>query len=98
MESSTGSSPTEPLQTLGRLVATTLPRARLHGADRRGRPSADLGLVTRIADDPLAAANALAAEIAAGSPDAIRRIKRLATEAPKLSAAEGWRGAELQKH
>jgi enoyl-CoA hydratase/carnithine racemase len=36
-----------------------------------------LGLVTRTADDPLAAAQELAAEIAGRSPDAMRRIKRL---------------------
>ena len=42
--------------------------------------------MTRIADDPLAAAHALAATIAARSPEAIRRAKRLATEAPTLPA------------
>ena len=36
-----------------------------------------LGLVTSLADDPLAAAQALAAEIARRSPDAIRAAKRL---------------------
>lgn len=39
--------------------------------------AAELGLLTRIADDPRAAADALAAEIATRSPDAIRRGKRL---------------------
>jgi enoyl-CoA hydratase/carnithine racemase len=37
----------------------------------------ELGLVTRIADDPRAAALELAAEIATKSPDAIRAAKRL---------------------
>jgi len=41
----------------------------------------ELGLVTRLADDAVAEARALAAEIADKSPDAIRRIKRLAAEA-----------------
>ncbi|SHK86691.1 Enoyl-CoA hydratase/carnithine racemase [Pseudonocardia thermophila] len=36
-----------------------------------------IGLVTRIADDPLAAAHELAAEIAARSPDAVRAAKEL---------------------
>lgn len=40
-----------------------------------------IGLVTRLADDAGAAARELAAEIAEHSPDAIRAIKRLATEA-----------------
>jgi enoyl-CoA hydratase/carnithine racemase len=46
--------------------------------------AAQLGLVTRVADDALPAARALAAEIAGKSPDAIRRGKQL------LEAA--WRG------
>jgi enoyl-CoA hydratase/carnithine racemase len=54
--------------------------------------------VTRIEDDPLTAARELATGIAARSPDAIRRAKRLVNEAPKLSAAEGLAlEAELQK-
>lgn len=40
-----------------------------------------IGLVTRIADDPRAAALDLAGEIASRSPDAIRRSKRLLNEA-----------------
>jgi enoyl-CoA hydratase/carnithine racemase len=56
-----------------------------------------LGVVTRLADDPLAAARALAAEIAARSPDAVRAAKRLYDEswtdgAPQTLALE----AELQ--
>lgn len=39
-----------------------------------------LGLVTHVSDDPLAAALALATEIAGKSPDAIRRSKRLFEE------------------
>jgi enoyl-CoA hydratase/carnithine racemase len=39
-----------------------------------------LGVLTRVADDPLAAARELAAEIASKSPDAIRGAKRLFDE------------------
>jgi enoyl-CoA hydratase/carnithine racemase len=42
-----------------------------------GEEAATLGLVTRLADDPLAAAHQLAAEIAARSPDATRAAKRM---------------------
>jgi enoyl-CoA hydratase/carnithine racemase len=42
-----------------------------------GTEAAALGLVTRVADDPLAAAMDLAREIAGRSPDAVRAAKRL---------------------
>jgi enoyl-CoA hydratase/carnithine racemase len=42
-----------------------------------GAEAQRLGLVTRVTDDPLAAARELAAAIASKSPDAIRGIKRL---------------------
>lgn len=42
-----------------------------------GEDAAGLGLVTRIDADPLAAARALAAEIAGRSPDAVRAAKQL---------------------
>jgi enoyl-CoA hydratase/carnithine racemase len=42
-----------------------------------GAEAQRLGLVTRVADEPLAAARELAAEIASKSPDAIRGAKRL---------------------
>jgi enoyl-CoA hydratase/carnithine racemase len=42
--------------------------------------AARLGVVTRMADDPLAAAKELAAEIAQRSPDAVRAAKRLYDE------------------
>lgn len=48
--------------------------AREFGADE----AAALGFVTRLADDPHAAAMALAREIAGRSPQAVRGIKRLA--------------------
>lgn len=51
----------------------------------------DLGLLTRLADDPLAAAHALARDIAAKSPDAIRRDKALLDRSWFASTAEGLR-------
>lgn len=42
-----------------------------------GEEALELGLATRLAADPLAAARQLAREIAASSPDAIRAAKRL---------------------
>ena len=58
----------------------------------------ELGIVTRIADDPRAEALALAAEIATKSPDAIRRAKRLLDEAWRAPAADGLAlEAELQQ-
>lgn len=47
-----------------------------------------LGLVTRLADDPVAAAFELAATIARHSPDAVRRGKRLLDASARASAAE----------
>jgi enoyl-CoA hydratase/carnithine racemase len=47
-----------------------------------------LGLVTRLDDDPLAAARALAAQIAERSPDAVRRAKRLFNESWTAPAQE----------
>jgi enoyl-CoA hydratase/carnithine racemase len=48
-----------------------------------------LGLATRVADDPRAAALALAAEIASKSPSAIRAAKRLLNGSVSVDAAEG---------
>jgi enoyl-CoA hydratase/carnithine racemase len=45
-----------------------------------GEEAVRLGVVTRVADEPLAAARALAAEIAGRSPDAVRSAKRLFDE------------------
>lgn len=42
-----------------------------------GTEAAELGVVTRVSDDPLGDARALAEQIAAQSPDAIRGAKRL---------------------
>lgn len=45
-----------------------------------GSDAAEIGLVTRTAEDPLASAVALAEEIAGKSPDAVRAAKRLYNE------------------
>lgn len=52
-----------------------------------GEEALRLGLVTRLADDPLAAAMALAGEIASRSPQAIRAAKRLFNTAADADAA-----------
>jgi enoyl-CoA hydratase/carnithine racemase len=56
-----------------------------------GEEAARLGVVTRVNDEPLAAARQLAAEIAGRSPDAVRAAKRLFDEswtaAPEESLA-----------
>jgi enoyl-CoA hydratase/carnithine racemase len=58
----------------------------------------ELGLVTRIADDPRAAAAELAAEIASNSPDAVRAAKRLLRDTWRAPTEEGLAlEAELQE-
>lgn len=54
-----------------------------------GREGVTLGLVTRLSDDPRAAALTMAREIAEKSPDAIRAGKKLLNQAPLLSVADG---------
>ena len=77
-------------QTLPRLVRDDVARELAYsGRVVEADEGLALGLITRIEADPAGAARALAAQIAARSPDAIRRVKRLANEAPRLSAAEG---------
>jgi enoyl-CoA hydratase/carnithine racemase len=69
-------------QTLPRLVRADVARELTYTARRvSGTEAAALGLATRVDDDPLAAATALAREIADRSPDAVRAAKRLYTEA-----------------
>ncbi len=55
-----------------------------------GTEAVELGLATHVSDDPRADALAMAAEIAAKSPHAIRAAKRLFNTAPKDSTAEGF--------
>ncbi len=86
-------------RTLPRLVGDDVARELTYTARTvEAGEALELGLVTRIEADPLSAAQALAAEVAGRSPDAIRRAKRLANEAPMLPAANGLAlEAELQK-
>lgn len=55
-----------------------------------GNEAKSLGLVTRVVDDPLAAATELARAIATRSPDAIRGSKTLLDRAPRLSVREAF--------
>jgi enoyl-CoA hydratase/carnithine racemase len=55
-----------------------------------GNEAKQLGLVTRVVDDPLAAAAELARAIAARSPDAIRGSKALLDRAPRLSVRDAF--------
>jgi enoyl-CoA hydratase/carnithine racemase len=65
-------------RTLPRLVAIDVAKELTYtGRVFSGSEAAALGVVTRVDDDPLGAAKALAAEIASRSPDAIRGAKRL---------------------
>ena len=64
--------------TLPRLVRADIAKELTYtGRVISGTEAAALGLVTRAAGDPLAAARELAAEIAQRSPDAVRAAKRL---------------------
>lgn len=78
-------------QTLLRLVRPDVAReltftGRIVGAEE----AVALGLGTRVAPDPVAAATALATEIATKSPHAIRAIKRLYQAAPRLSVRDAF--------
>jgi enoyl-CoA hydratase/carnithine racemase len=74
-------------RTLPRLVAIDVAKELTYtGRVVSGTEAAALGLVTRVADDPLLAAQELAAEIASRSPDAVRRAKRL--------YEQSWTGAD----
>jgi enoyl-CoA hydratase/carnithine racemase len=67
--------------TLPRLVSIDVAKElTFTGRIITGDEAARLGLVTRVADDPLAAAQDLAAEIASRSPDAVRAAKRMLSE------------------
>jgi enoyl-CoA hydratase/carnithine racemase len=69
-------------RTLPRLVAIDVAKElTFTGRVISGIEAAALGLVTRVSNDPLAAAKALAAEIAQRSPDAVRGAKQLYDEA-----------------
>ena len=69
-------------QTLPRLVGVDVAKELVYTARVfSGEHALRLGVATRLADDPLAAAHELAREIARRSPDAIRGAKRLIDEA-----------------
>jgi enoyl-CoA hydratase/carnithine racemase len=68
-------------RTLPRLVGIDVAKElAFTGRMLSGAEAHDLGLVTHVADDPLAAARELAAEIAGRSPDAVRGMKHLFNE------------------
>src|SRR5205807_3479880 len=85
-------------QTLPRLVGIdTAKELAFTGRVLSGEEALAIGLVTRLAEDPLAAARALADEIASRSPDAVRGVKRLFRESWNLPAEQGLAlEAELQ--
>lgn len=56
-----------------------------------GEEAERVGLCTHVSEEPLAAARALAQEIAGRSPDAVRMTKRLYREAWHMAPAEGLR-------
>ena len=65
-------------RTLPRLVGIDVAKELTYtGRVVSGAEAQSLGLVTRVDDDPFAAARALADEIASKSPDAVRAAKRL---------------------
>jgi enoyl-CoA hydratase/carnithine racemase len=76
-------------RTLPRLVGIDVAKELTYtGRVLSGTEAHALGLVTHLADDPLEAARALAAEIAGRSPEAVRATKRLYDEAWSGSAEE----------
>jgi enoyl-CoA hydratase/carnithine racemase len=73
-------------RTLPRLVSIDVAKELTYtGRVFSGAEAHEMGLVTHVDGDPLAAARALAAEIASRSPDAVRGAKRLFDES--------WTGA-----
>ena len=86
-------------QTLPRLVGIDVAKELTFTARVfSGEEALALGVVTHLEAEPLAAAHALAAEIAARSPDAVRAAKRLWGEAWNRPPQEGLRlEADLQR-
>jgi enoyl-CoA hydratase/carnithine racemase len=69
-------------RTLPRLVGIDVAKELTYtGRLLSGEEAFKLGVVTHVASDPLAAAHALASEIASKSPDAVRGAKRMFDEA-----------------
>jgi enoyl-CoA hydratase/carnithine racemase len=86
-------------RTLPRLVGIDIAKELTYtGRIFSGEEASKLGVVTHVADDPIAEARHLAEEIAAKSPDAVRGAKRLYDEAWNLSARESLAlEAEIQR-
>lgn len=75
-------------QTLLRLVRPDLARELMYtGRTVSGEEAVQIGLATRLSDDPRTDAMAMAQAIAGRSPEAIRAAKRLALEAVHLDLA-----------
>lgn len=78
-------------QLLPGLVGPDVARELIYtGRTVSGEEAARIGLATRVEADPLAAALALAREIAGRSPDAIRAAKRLLDQAGHVTLTEGF--------
>jgi len=86
-------------QTLPKLVGIDVAKELTYTARVfSGEEGLRLGVVSHLAEDPLAAARQLAAEIAQRSPDAVRGAKRLFNETWNRPPQEGLRlEAELQR-
>lgn len=85
-------------QTLPKLVKADIAvELLLTGRVVKAQEAKAIGLLTRVVDDPLESALALANDIAAKSPDATRRGKMLLRDSVGLSAADALKlEAELQ--
>src|SRR5207248_543295 len=59
-----------------------------------GEEAVHLGLATRVAEDPRAAATDLAREIASKNPFAVRGVKTLLNMAGRVSLEEGFKAEE----
>jgi enoyl-CoA hydratase/carnithine racemase len=86
-------------RTLPRLVRIDVAKELTYtGRVFTGTEGRELGVVTQLSDEPLAAAQRLAAEIASKSPDAVRGAKRLYDESWTGSAEDTLAlEAELQR-
>lgn len=84
-------------QSLPRLVRADVAKELvMTGREVSGTEAVDIGLVTRLDDEPLTAARAMAADLAARSPDAIRGGKALVDAAWSVDPDMLTLEAELQ--
>jgi len=85
-------------QTLRRLVRLDIAKElTFSGRIVSGAEAAEIGLATRVCDDPIAEATQMAAAIAGRSPDAIRAAKHLLEQSGLVDLETGLRlEAELQ--